>query len=88
MFFVIAFAFYAAFYAVRVIFIMLNVFLIAMKDEFSSISRFFTHPFRFKFNRFVSINRYNASHFLSFIIASAGFLSPFIYKISMISLRS
>ena len=84
MFFVIAFASYA----VRVILIMISVFLIAMRNGFSSISRFFTHPFRSKFNRFVSINYYNASHLLSFVIASAKFLSSFIHKISMISLRS
>ena len=84
MFFVIAFALYA----VRVILIIIGVFLIAMEDGFSSISRFFTHSFKFKFNRFVSINFCNASHFLSFIIASVEFLSSFIYKISMISLRS
>ena len=88
MFFVIAFAPYAAFYAVRVVFIMLNVFLIVMEDEFSSISRFFIYSFKFKFNRFVSINHCNVSHFLSFVIASVEFLSFFIYKISVISLRS
>ena len=88
MFSVIAFAPYAASYAVRVIFIMLNVFLITMGNEFSSISRLFTYSFKFKFNRFVSINRYNASHFLFFVIAFVGFLSPFIHKISIISLRS
>ena len=84
MFFVIAFAPYA----VRVILIMIGVFLIAMGDGFSLISRLFTHSFRFKFNLFVSINLCNASHSLSFVIASAEFLFPFIYKISMISLRS
>ena len=88
MFSVIAFALYAASYAVRVVFIMLSVFLIAMGDGFSSISRLFTHLFRFKFNRFVSINRYNASHPLSFVIAFVEFLSSFIHRISMISLRS
>ena len=70
MFFVIAFAPYA----VRVILIIIGVFLIAMGDEFSSISRFFTHSFKFKFNRFVSINLCNASHSLSFVIAFVGFL--------------
>ena len=88
MFSVIAFASYAAFYTVRVIFIMLNVFLITMGDGFSSISRFFTHSFKFKFNRFVSINRYNASHPLSFVIVFVEFLSSFIHKISMIFFRS
>ena len=88
MFSVIAFALYAASYAVRVILIMIGVLLIAMGDGFSSISRLFTHPFRFKSNLFVSINLCNASHFLSFIIAFAEFLFSFIHKISMISLRS
>ena len=47
MFFVIAFAFYV----VRVILIILSVFLIAIKDEFSLINiLFFTHFFNFKFN--------------------------------------
>ena len=77
-----------ALYAVRVILIMINVFLIAMKDGFSLISCLFTHPFKFKFNLFVSINLCNASHFLSFIITFAKFLSSFIQRISMISLRS
>ena len=87
MFFVIAFAPYAASYAVRIISIMLDVFLITMGDGFSSISRLSTHPFKSKFNLFVSINLCNASHPLSFVIAFAGFLSSFIQRISMISLR-
>ena len=84
MFFVIAFVPYA----VRVILIMINVFLIVMGDGFSSIFRLFTHPFRFKFNLFVSINLCNASYSLFFIIAFVEFLSFFIHKISMISFRS
>ena len=88
MFSVIVFAPYVAFYAVRVILIMLGVFLIAMGDEFSSISRFFIHSFNFKSSRFVSISLCNASYPLFFVITSAGFLFSFIHKISMISLRS
>ena len=88
MFSVIAFALYAASYAVRVILIMIGVLLIAMGDGFSSIFCLFTHSFRFKFNLFVSINLCNASHSLSFVIASVEFLSSFIHKISIISLRS
>ena len=47
-----------------------------------------THPSRSSSRRFVSTSFCNASYSLSFVIASAGFLSPLIHRISVISRRS
>lgn len=47
-----------------------------------------THPSRSSSRRLVSTSFCNASHPLSLIIASAGFLSPLIHRISVISRRS
>ena len=47
-----------------------------------------THPSRVSSRRLVSISFCNASHPLSLIIASAGFLSPLTHRISVISRRS
>ena len=45
------------------------------------------YPFRSSFMRLISISLYNTSHLLSLIITLTRFLSPLIYRISIISRR-